>query len=68
MLIHFNEIALLEENIPEEYDILANNNIQEALEQLEYLQLHSSFKDIKLSLIQKFVDNQEFNLKNHINE
>jgi len=68
MLLFFNEIALLEERIPDEYDQVATQNIKTALGQLEYLQIHSSFKNVKKSLIENFIANQDADLKNHIKD
>lgn len=58
----------MEENVPEEHDIMASDNIKTALEQLEYLQIHSGFKDVKKTLIENFLKNQDEDLQNHIKE
>ncbi len=68
MLIFYNEIRSLEENVPEELDIMASANIQKAIEQLEYYNIHSSFKEVKNTIIEQFIDTQEINLKHHIND
>ena len=68
MLLAFNELAQLEESLPEEYDIKATENIKTALNQLEFLQLHSSFKGVKTSLIKGFIDNQQNVLKSHLTD
>lgn len=66
-LIAINEVQSLESNFPEEMDLVASGNIALALQQLEYLDIHSSFKPMKLTLIQQFLGNQEVGLKHHIN-
>ena len=68
MLIFYNEIKLLEENLPEEMDMMASANIKKALDQLEYYDIHSSFKHIKNAVIRQFLINQEINLKSHVSD
>jgi hypothetical protein len=68
MLIFYNEMKLLEENYPETLDIMATENIQLALSQLEYYDVHSGFEKVKNAVVRSFLDNQEASLKHHIND
>jgi len=61
-------MLLVEENYPESLDIMASENIKLALSQLEYSDVHASFKHIKNAVVKSFLDNQEVNLKHHIND
>ena len=45
---------------------LAKDNMKRAMEQMEYLQLHRDFQAIKTESVNRFVANEQLNLKKHI--
>ncbi len=61
-----NEIKEIEEAGPDAGYELAKQNIEKAKEQLEYLQIHQDFQNIKFESVNRFLSNQQINLKSHI--
>ena len=45
---------------------LAKDNMKRAMEQMEYLDLHRDFQNIKAESINRFVANEQLNLKKHV--
>lgn len=63
-----NELKMMEEAFPEEVQDLVNKNMKEALEQFEYKFLHKKFKAVKEQSIERFLINQELDLKKNIQD
>lgn len=47
---------------------LAKANMKRAMEQMEYLDLHRDFQNIKAESINRFIANEQLNLKKHIQD
>ena len=60
------ELEDIEREAPQVHAELAKNNMQKAMEQMEYLELHRDFQNIKTESINRFVANEQLNLKKHI--
>lgn len=60
------ELAELDREAPKIQAEKAQKNMQEALNQMEYLELHKDFQAIKAESVNRFVQNEQINLKKHI--
>ena len=60
------EIEDIEREAPYVHAEMAKDNIKRALEQMEYLELHRDFQNIKAESVNRFVANEQLNLKKHI--
>ena len=63
-----NEIEGMQNAVPDDIQNVVSKNMKEALEQFDYLLLHSKFKGVKEQSIQNFLLNQELELKQTIKE
>lgn len=57
----------MEREVPAVEAELAKANIKKAMEQMQYLDLHRDFQNIKAESVNRFVANEQANLKAHIN-
>ena len=60
------ELTEIEREAPKVQAELAQKNMDDALAQMEYLELHKDFQAIKAESINRFVQNEQLNLKKHI--
>lgn len=63
-----NEYEELEREVPYIHMERAQKNIDRAIDQLEYLELHKDFQSIKAESVNRFVANEQLNLKRHIQQ
>lgn len=63
-----NEYEELEREVPYLHMERAQKNIDSAIDQLEYLELHKDFQSIKAESVNRFVANEQLNLKRHIQQ
>ena len=62
------EIEDIEREAPQVHAEMAKDNMKRAMEQMEYLELHRDFQSIKAESINRFVANEQLNLKKHIQD
>ena len=60
------ELDDLEREVPHVESERAKANIKRAMEQMEYLDLHRDFQNIKAESVNRFIANEQSNLKAHI--
>ncbi len=60
------ELQELDREAPKVHAEQAQKNMNDALDQMEYLEIHKDFQAIKAESINRFVQNEQLNLKRHI--
>ena len=67
-LTYFNELKMLQEDVPVRVQDVVNRNMKQALGQFDYLFLHKKFKAVKEQSVANFLRNQELELKQKLME